>query len=64
MARAVLSASLLRWSGRRWLALVGLVLALVGVVVEFHKHNERIVIVEALLMLEDCTVEVVGRTSR
>ena len=34
------------------------------VVVEFHKHTERIVIVEALLMLEDCTVEVVGLSSR
>ena len=34
------------------------------VVVEFHKHSERIVIVEALLMLEDCTVEVVGLSSR
>ena len=68
MARAVLSASL------PGLALVGVgtgELDELGeqeganiVVVEFHKHSERIVIVEALLMLEDCTVEVVGLSSR
>ena len=68
MARAFLSAS------RSALALVGVgagELVVLGeqeseniVVVEFHKHSERIVIVEALLMLEDCTVEVVGLFSR
>ena len=68
MARAFLSAS------RSALALVGVgagELVVLGeqegeniVVVKLHKHKQRIVIVEALLMLEDCTVEVVGLSSR
>ena len=66
MARAVLAASLpvLDGVGAGELDELGEQEGANIVVVEFHKHSERIVIVEALLMLEDCTVEVVGLSSR
>ena len=65
MARAVLAASLpvLDGVGAGELDELGEQEGANIVVVEFHKHKERIVIVEALLMLEDCTVEVVWPSS-